>query len=70
MSRDLLQRIENLPKSLQQEVLDFIEFLISRNKHASGRGSKKNAPQFKWQGALKGKYKNTGSVDLQHKIWE
>jgi hypothetical protein len=69
MKRDLLQRIDDLPKSLRQEVLDFIDFLISKKPSKKGI-AKKTSPDFKWQGALKGKYKNTNSVDLQHQIWE
>ena len=68
MSRDFLQRIENLPKSLQQEIFDFIDFLISKNKPARKSSPKKSSLRFKWQGALKGKYKNISSVELQHKI--
>ena len=43
MSRDLLHRIESLPKSLQQEVMDFIEFLLSKkSRKPSSKKSKNN----------------------------
>lgn len=45
MSRDLLQRIENLPKSLQVQVIEFIEFLLAKNsrKPSSKKSKSKNA---------------------------
>ncbi len=71
MNRELLQRIESLPKSLQQQVLDFIELLLSRKKPSHKPPLKKQKQDsFKWEGALKKQYKNISSVQLQHKIWE
>jgi hypothetical protein len=70
MSRNLYQQIESLPKSLQQQVLDFIIFITSGNKPSDKKKLKKKSPVFKWQGALKGKYKKTNSVELQHKLWQ
>ena len=70
MSSHLFQRLENLPKSMQQQVFDFIELLISQSKAVKKNKTKKQLPAFKWQGALKGKYKHTNSVELHHKIWE
>lgn len=70
MNRNLLHRFEHLPKSLQQQVIDFIEFLISKNTPEKKKTKKETSFNFKWQGALKGKYRNTSSVELQHKIWE
>ncbi len=70
MSNDLFQRIESLPKSLQQQVADFIDFLISKNKLSRKASSKKILKNFEWEGALKSKLKGTSSVDLQHQIWK
>lgn len=70
MSRDLLQLIENLPKSLQQEVMEFIKSLIAKNKMTLKSKRNKSVKQFQWEDALKNKYKNISSVELQHKIWD
>ena len=70
MSRDLLQLIEGLPKSLQQEVMDFIASLVKKNKVAFNPKAKKPIEHFKWEGSLKRKYNKISSVELQHKIWD
>jgi hypothetical protein len=71
MKRELLQRIESLPKSLQQQVLDFIESLLTKKKSSHKSSEKKQKHTiFQWEGALKKQYKNVSSVELQHKIWE
>ena len=56
------QKIHQLPKYLQQEVIDFIEFLIKKRSHR-----KKGKPGLAWIGGLKeyrGKY---NSLELQKK---
>ena len=60
------QKIHQLPKYLQQEVIDFIEFLIKKRIHR-----KKKKPGLAWIGGLKeyrGKY---NSLELQKKalVW-
>jgi len=42
MNRNLLQQIEHLPKSLQEQVMDFIEFLLAKK---SKKSFKKNKPK-------------------------
>jgi len=59
------QKIHQLPKYLQQEVIDFIEFLIKKRIHR-----KKKKPGLAWIGGLKeyrGKY---NSLELQKKALE
>ena len=59
------QKIHQLPKDLQQEVIDFIEFLIKKRIHR-----KKKKPGLAWIGGLKeyrGKY---NSLELQKKALE
>ena len=71
MNRELLQHIESLPKSLQRQVFQFIELLLSGKKSSRKAPEKKQKQaSFKWEGALKKQYKNSSSVELQHKIWE
>ncbi len=57
--------VEKLPADLQQEVRDFVEFLLER------RGKKhRGKPKFNWAGALKDLRDQYTSVELQHKISE
>ena len=70
MSRDLYQLIDGLPKSLQQEVMNFIASLIKKSKSESKPSTKKPREHFKWEGSLKRKYNKISSVELQHKIWD
>lgn len=61
----LKELIEQLPPDLQQEVKDFVEFLLQK------RGRKpRGRPKFDWAGALKDLRDRYTSVELQHKIVE
>lgn len=55
--------VEKLPPDLQQEVKDFVEFLIEkRAKKPRGK------PKFNWAGALKDLRDRYTSVEIQHQI--
>jgi hypothetical protein len=57
--------VRELPVELQQEVRDFVVFLIEKKvKKAHGK------PRFDWAGALKDMREEYTSVELQHKISE
>jgi hypothetical protein len=59
----LKEFVEKLPPDLQQEVKDFIEFLLEkRAKKTRGK------PKFDWAGALEDLRNQYTSVELQHKI--
>ena len=63
MMEALGEFVEKLPPDLQQEVKDFIEFLLEkRAKKIRGK------PNFDWAGALKDLRNQYTSVELQHKI--
>ncbi len=63
--QDLKEVIEQLPPELQQEVRDFVKFLLEKRcKRAKGQ------PNFGWAGALKELRDKYTSVELQHKIVE
>ena len=63
--KNLEKKISILPPELQQEVEDFIEFLIEKRlKRPKGK------PKFNWAGALKELREQYTSVELQHKISE
>ena len=59
----LEEKIQALPPPLQQEVEDFVEFLVAKR----GR-SRPAAPTLEWAGALKDLRGQYTSVDLQHAI--
>ena len=59
------EMVKQLPEDLQQEVKDFIRFLLEKRS-----ARKKGKPSFKWAGALKDLRHQYTSVDLQHKIAE
>ena len=55
--------VEKLPPEIQQEVEDFVEFLLKKY-----RDKPHNKPKFDWAGALKDLRDKYTSVELQHKI--
>jgi len=60
-SQTLKELIEQLPLELQQEVRDFVEFLLEKRARK---------PKFDWAGALRDLRDRYSSVELQHKIAE
>ena len=61
----LKEYIDKLPPDIEQEVKDFIEFLLKKRKKKP-RGK----PKFDWAGTLKDLGEKYTSVELQHKISE
>jgi hypothetical protein len=61
----LKELIEWLPPELQEEVQDFVEFLLEKQARKA-----KRKPELNWAGALKDLGERYGSVELQHKIAE
>jgi hypothetical protein len=63
MTETLKEFVEELPPDLQQEVKDFIEFLLEkRAKKTRGK------PKFDWAGTLEDLRNQYTSVELQHTI--
>ncbi len=58
----LYSKVNSLPEQLQREVLDFIDFLLSKKKHEKSQNFqiKKKSPRF---GSAKGKYKMSADFD-------
>ncbi len=67
MKPSLVERKLNaLPDDLKREVLDFIEFLMTKRRY-----EKSTSPfNFNWEGGLSGIKDEFSSVDLQHKSME
>jgi len=61
--KTLEEKVRELSPELQQEVEDFVEFLIK--KRLKGARTK---PKFNWAGSLKDLRDQYTSVELQHKI--
>jgi len=57
-------KIQALPESVKREVLDYIEFLLSRYQHRKGEAK---GFKFDWEGGLAHLKKEFLSVELQHK---
>ena len=64
----LKELIEKLPPELQQEVRDFVEFLLKRR--AAKLKAKKGELKLDWRGALRDLRDKYTSVELQHKVLE
>ena len=64
----LKELIEKLPPELQQEVRDFVEFLLKRR--AAKLEAKKGELKLDWRGALRDLRDKYTSVELQHKVLE
>ena len=58
---------ENLPKQIQEQVLDYIEFLMKKYKKKEKRDQKF---EFDWEDGLFDLKKDFTSVELQHKANE
>jgi len=62
----IAQRVNQLQYFQKREVLDFVNYLLTKSTNIS----QKNDITFAWEGALKKAFANTNSVELQHKIWD
>ena len=62
---DIADLIKQLPPNLQQEVEDFVRFLMEKRMPKA-----KGKPDFQWRGALRDLRDKYTSVELQHKIHE
>ena len=68
-AKELKELIDQLPPEFQEEVRDFVEFLLEK-KVLRPKREKEGKLRLDWRGALRelrGKYT---SVELQHKVLE
>lgn len=63
--RPFVELVNELPRELQDEVRDFVEFLISKHVKAP-----REKPHLDWRGDLRELRGKFSSVELQHKITE
>lgn len=59
-------KVGQLPEELQQEVLDYIEFLLQKYSHQVEKGKFR----FDWEGGLSTLNQRYTAVELQHKALE
>jgi len=64
----IAQQVAQLQAFQKTEVLDFVNFLLS--KPSVVNKIDKSKISFEWEGALKKTFKDMNSVDLQHNIRE
>ena len=62
MQMSLEEMVKRLRSDLQEEVRDFVQYLINKKVNRQ-RGT----PQFKWAGALRDLRSQYTSVELQHR---
>ena len=58
----LPELVQSLPPDMQQQVQDYIEFLLEKRLKPHGK------PTFEWAGALRDLRDQYTSVELQHRI--
>jgi hypothetical protein len=65
VAKELKELIDQLPPELQQEVRDFVEFLLERRARKRGRKLRQD-----WAGALRDYRDRYTSLELQEKALE
>lgn len=65
MTKKIVEMIQELPPELQQEVEDFVQFLIEKRTRKP-----KGQLKLDWRGALRDLRDQYTSVELQHKVLE
>ena len=67
MTKDIVRKIERLPKPIQQEVYDFVEFL--HNKHSGAIVQPSQDSLLELKGGLEGSMTFTGDdVEIQEQL--
>lgn len=62
--KDIQTKIQSLPDALKKEVMDFVEFLLSKT---GDMGNGREKFMFDWEGGLSDINEKASSVELQHK---
>lgn len=70
IEQNLDTMVHNLPLSLKREVLDYVEFLLSKYPKQSKTAVPKKSFKFDWEGGLADIKDKMTSVELQHKAME
>ncbi|KPL04579.1 MAG: XRE family transcriptional regulator [candidate division Zixibacteria bacterium SM1_73] len=65
--KEIESKMRKLPDEVRREVLDYIEFLLSKYRHKKGVGKKF---KFDWEGGIAELKEKFTSIELQHKALE
>ena len=68
MDTTLIEKVRRLPPEKQQEVADFVDFLLERVVENEQVRSEERQPTFAWRGALRDLRDQYTSVELQHEV--
>ncbi|MFA4853112.1 MAG: DUF2281 domain-containing protein [Bacteroidales bacterium] len=63
-----IEDFENLPKHIQKQLIEYAEFLISKNRNDKRKNNKSSSLSFSWENGLSDLKNEYSSVELQHKI--
>jgi hypothetical protein len=62
--KEIAVKMQQLPDDLKREVLDYVDFLLSKYQ---GKDSARKKFTFEWEGELSEMREKYTSVELQHK---
>jgi len=65
-----MEDFENLPKSIQSQLIEYAEFLMSKSKKNCKLRKSGHDFTFSWENSLSEMKEQYTSVELQHKINE
>jgi len=65
--KEIQKKIEGLPEDLRREILDYLEFLLTKYR---GKETQAKKFMYDWEGALSEIREKFTSVELQHKASE
>ena len=69
MAKELKELIDQLPPEFQEEVRDFVEFLLEK-KVLRPKREKEGGLRLDWRGVLRELRDKYTSIELQHKVLE
>ena len=64
--KDINKKVKSMPRHLLPEVMDYIDFLLSKYGQ-DATPDKESSFDFSWEGGLSGKSIEYTSVELQHR---
>ena len=63
-----IEDFENLPKSIQRQLIEYAEFLIAKSNRSRKSKNTRHNFTFSWENGLSELKDQYTSVELQHKI--
>lgn len=67
MKKEFALKFQKLPRSVQMEILNYVEELISKYMKTSAPKKKKQSFSFSWENGLSDMKNKFTSVELQHR---